>query len=560
MRKLICLALGTALCLGAAAQTWQDALLFSENNYLGTARSVGMGNALTAVGGDPGSLTFNPAGSAVAGYSQFVITPAYTLTVANVKGSPYMDYPLMADAVNTKYGRLSVPNFGFIFTHDTGRRHGIKRVSYGLVVNASNNYTDRFNAAGVNDDNSYAASLASSADGFAAPVLANEDWYYSGDASRMPAWVDMTGYRAGLYNGVTDRPGAYIAVTEIMDANGNFRLAAPLYQQYGQQAYGSKKETVLNYAINISDKFYLGANLGFTSLRYRMNEYWFERPDNDDDFPMVQYSDGSSAQFESLRMKRNFELDGVGIYLKLGALWRPVAGLRLGAAIQTPTMMDLTERYGYTAELNMKGRYYGPASSPEDEWIYALRTPFRFNAGVAYTVGALGMVSADYEYCNYSQAGFRSRSEYDGYAAGPFSDVNADIADIMGVSHQLRVGLECRPTQAFSLRAGYNLTTSAQLNTLDASFNPHPLSADDLKALAKHSVSVGAGYSFGSLYLDAALRARFVPEEYVIPYSYYYAPNSSQYYYKDVDDGILTPEVVVKRSAFDALVTLGWRF
>ena len=37
--------LGAALSLGAAAQNWQDALMFTENNYSGTARGVAMGNA-----------------------------------------------------------------------------------------------------------------------------------------------------------------------------------------------------------------------------------------------------------------------------------------------------------------------------------------------------------------------------------------------------------------------------------------------------------------------------------------------------------------------------------
>ena len=54
MKKVICFVLGATLAVAAGAQTWQDALLFSENYYSGTARGVGMGNALTAIGGDPG--------------------------------------------------------------------------------------------------------------------------------------------------------------------------------------------------------------------------------------------------------------------------------------------------------------------------------------------------------------------------------------------------------------------------------------------------------------------------------------------------------------------------
>ena len=67
MKRFFLSAFFLSLAAGAGAQGWVDALNYSETDYLGTARSVGMGNAMTAVGGDLGSLTFNPAGSAVAG-------------------------------------------------------------------------------------------------------------------------------------------------------------------------------------------------------------------------------------------------------------------------------------------------------------------------------------------------------------------------------------------------------------------------------------------------------------------------------------------------------------
>jgi hypothetical protein len=542
MKKVICFVLGATLAVAAGAQTWQDALLFSENNYSGTARGVGMGNALTAIGGDAGSLTFNPAGSAVASYSQFEITPGFTFSVANV-GAAY-DMSIMADKRNTVFGAVKVPNLGFIFNLDTGRRSGLKRMSFGFVVNATNNFTGRFNASGVNDDNSYAASLASSADGFASNVLGNEDWYYGGDPTRMPAWVDMTGYRAGMFNSVVGRDGAYVALTEIIDSKGDFRLAAPVYQEYGQQSRGGKHDILLNYAMNFSDKLYIGANLGVSVLRYSLAEYWSEKPENPADFPIIQYSDGATAQFESLRMRRNYRLDGNGVYFKVGALWRPVAGLRIGAAIQTPTMLNLRERYGYSGEVVLSGRYGGTASSPEDDWIYALRTPFRANLGLAYTLGNVAVISADYEYVNYASAVFRSRSSENDYSIGSFSDVNMDIRDLLGASHQLRVGTEVKVTPAVALRAGYNLITSGERNA----------------QLLKHNLSLGVGLSFGSFFLDAAVRGRLVPAEYFIPYYYYYAPNPNQFYNKVVDDEVLTPEVVVKSAMVDALITLGWRF
>ncbi len=91
MKRTIFTALLSLTAIAAGAQTMYDGLNYSQNNYYGTARSIGMGNAMTAVGGDLGSIGINPAGSAVAGYSQFTITPNLTLSSMN---SSYSAYPV----------------------------------------------------------------------------------------------------------------------------------------------------------------------------------------------------------------------------------------------------------------------------------------------------------------------------------------------------------------------------------------------------------------------------------------------------------------------------------
>ena len=100
-----------------------------------TTRSVGMGNAMTAIGGDMGSLTFNPAGSAVASYSQFSITPGITFSSASALGTVLEGdtAPIgFGDQYRTGYLRTKLPNLSFITTFNTGKRHGIKR--YSVVV------------------------------------------------------------------------------------------------------------------------------------------------------------------------------------------------------------------------------------------------------------------------------------------------------------------------------------------------------------------------------------------------------------------------------------------
>ena len=564
-RRLFSILLGLAVTVTASAQNWQDAYLFSQNVYSGSARGVGMGNALTAVGGDPGSVGFNPAGSAVASYSQFFISPGFTISSTTAQGTILegdKDPIGLGDKVNTGYFRMKLPNIGFILNMDTGHRTGWKNFTFAFLANSTHNFTGRFNASGINYDNSYAASLASSADGFAPEVLGKEDWYYSGDASRMPAWVDMTGFRSGMFDGVTGRKGAYVALTEVVDEDGNMRLAAPVYQKYGQQTRGSKSDIVLNMAANYGDWLYVGVNLGITSLNYRLAEYWYEEPDNPDQFPVISWYDESTgttsaARFESLRMRREYRLNGSGVYLKVGALVRPVAGLRLGAAIQTPTLMALTERYGYSGEVNLSGKSSPNANSPEDEWAYRMVNPFRFNAGIAYSIGQFAILSADYEQANYGHARFYSHSgDNDNY----FINTNLDIKDLLGVSHMLRVGVEVKPVPFLAVRAGWNYTTTGQHNQFEGD-KVVALTKEQMALQAQSAWSAGLGYSSGdSFFADLAFRMRNNPADYYIPYYYYYAPNAQRFYDKVVDDAVLTPEVKVQPHLYDVVLTMGWRF
>ena len=139
MRKAALTILLTVVsAVAAMAQTAYDAFLFSNSNYEGSARTMAMGNAFTALGGDLGSIGLNPAGSAVAPYSQFSITPSLTFTTSTTKGvSPYNDgyLPYFEKEYRNTNTAFSLPNFGLTFSWDTGRRSGLKNVTVGFVAN-----------------------------------------------------------------------------------------------------------------------------------------------------------------------------------------------------------------------------------------------------------------------------------------------------------------------------------------------------------------------------------------------------------------------------------------
>ena len=534
MKKIIAAVFLLSLALQAGAQGWTDALNFSENDYLGTARSVGMGNAMTAVGGDLGSLTFNPAGSAVASYSQFTITPGLSFSTVTAQGSLSEGFE---DVYKTRKGRMGMPNFGVMMAHDTRNKRGLKRVTFGIVGNVTRDYTNKLRARGTNTSTTLAGSLASQADGFSTDVL-NGSFYQV----NMPSWETMVGWQGGIFDNLN---GSYVGLTESLLDNGNIVLTDKIGQYYGLERRGSKYDLLMNFGLDFNDRFYVGANIGITTVTYRNNETRSEEA-----LSGINYGNA----FESLRVRSAYNDDGSGLYAKIGFLARPFDGFRIGAAIQTPTLMQIRESYQLEGNSLAQGIEM-TGSSPWDEWFYNVISPWRANVGLAYTIGKFGIVSADYEYTDYS--GMRLSAAYDDDYYYDFSDANLDIQDFAGPVHAIRLGAEIKPDPALALRVGYNLTTGAQYNTLDDSGRVVALSNDERIAQLRSAVSFGIGYSSpGSFFADFAIRFQYLPNEYFTPYWYYYRENGKLY----TDYSVVTPEICGQSALCNALLTLGWRF
>ena len=567
MKKILAAAFLFAMALQAGAQSWTDALDFSDNDYLGTARSVGMGNAMTAVGGDLGSITFNPAGSAVASYSQFTITPGLNFSTVTAQGS-LVDNETgelvgFEDKYRTRFGRLGMPNFGVMLAYDTRNRSGLKRVTFGIVGNVTRNYTNWLRATGTNGNTTLAGSLASQADGYPSSVLSTFDQNEVG-------WEVVTGYRSGIFGDIN---GRYVGLTEALGPNGVENIGK-IGQYYGLKRTGSKYDLLMNFGLDFNDRFYLGANLGLVTIDYRSDETRSEQA-----LAGVDYDNG----FESLRMRYALRDVGSGVYMKVGFIARPFDGFRIGAAIQTPTYFDIRETYQHEGRSIAK-REEMRESSPEDEWLYRLRAPFRANVGVAYTIAKMALLSADYEYTDYS--GMKFAPAYDDYANFDFSAQNRDIKDFTGPVHALRLGAEIKPSPELALRVGYNVTTGAQYRKLsydsyEGALLPlgsqyerevgavQTLTAQERKDQLRTAVSFGIGYSSpGSFFADFAIRFQYLPYENFTPYYYYgyWSDYNGGQKYADGSDPMcimrndVTPEIGSQSALCNALLTLGWRF
>ena len=120
MKKLCTLILLAASASGLYAQGLFEAMTFSQNTYYGTARSMALGNAMTAVGGDLGSIVINPAGSAVSSYSQFTLSPSLSISSSKAGYAAIAGTDPYSGEETSRYTRFFMPNIGLNLRYDTG--------------------------------------------------------------------------------------------------------------------------------------------------------------------------------------------------------------------------------------------------------------------------------------------------------------------------------------------------------------------------------------------------------------------------------------------------------
>lgn len=553
MKKIILTFAVLAFGLSATAQNYTDGLRFSENEYEGTARTIAMGNAFTALGGDMGSLGINPAGSAVARHSQFTVSPGMNISIARVQGEVLNDGSVgFGTRLQNDNTTFSMPNLGGMINFNTGRSRGLKNWSMGFVVNNTRSYNEDIIARGLNTRTSAFGEMAARAQyeyGYKPSDFSVDNVYdniYAGDYDLVSA------FRAGAIAGTTFTNGtntenAFVGVTENSSVDGRIGIGEHgLNQHFGQTISGAKSDFVYNLAFNVSDVFFFGANIGVTTINYNSNEFLREDAVDIDDVK-IDFGESGSTYFSSAKKTYSYKADGTGVYGKFGFILTPWKGLRLGAAIQTPTSYTIRERIGYSCEAKFEdSKFNGSDSAPVSKYEYDFKAPLRANFGVAYTLGKFGIVSADYELSDYRKMYFSVPDTSDN---SEFDDANNEIYDLCGVQHYLRLGAEVKPADWFSVRAGYTLKTTGQTYEYDG---------DSLvKAPAQNiqTASFGFGFSSGAFFADFAAVGYFYPTQYIMPYG--------NYDYTDDTHRSLTTESPIiryRRNLVKVVATLGVRF
>jgi long-subunit fatty acid transport protein len=225
-----------------------------------------------------------------------------------------------------------------------------------------------------------------------------------------------------------------------------------VFSNYGDNppsVYGQNVQTIITnegytgeHAISIggnySNRFFFGATLGITQLRYTSHYEYTESTDI-----------ALPSQFKDFNYTIHSEDKGTGYTIKLGAIYKPFDALRIGLAFHSPTwykinhytFSDLTSNF---TDGNQYDAYINPL-----RFNYALATPYRVLAGVAVQIKKFALLSADYEFVDYGTARFSETG--DGFNYYP---KNTEIKSILKPASNIRFGGEFRLNNIY-LRTGY---------------------------------------------------------------------------------------------------------
>lgn len=537
MKKNLLMVCGWLVIASATAQNAYDAerVLGSELN--GTARFVGMGGAMSALGGDISVIGTNPAGLGIYRSNDVAISFGFnnTATESSFNGTN----------MNESRTRASLDQVGFVYTNKIGNNTSLRFVNFGFNYHKSKNFNRLFSAGGALDGMSQTNYLSDELKEFGMTL-----------ASEFDAVLDAQNPYSGYWNKYPIL-GIMGITTGLVDFPNNSVIGWPGYNyNFFSRETGGINQYDFSMAFNIEDRLYIGATLGVYDLNYSRYSSYIElldgyTPADGSDpniYPTPEEGD-ILVENGDYKLDNYYRLEGSGLDLKLGVIVRPFENspFRIGLALHTPTWYNMTESYDATISSNITswGEKYSQKLSDKlnpDYLIYDYRltTPWKFNVSMGTTLQNLVAIGAEYEYQDYSST---QLEDMDGYELGG----QADVKEFLKGVHTLRVGMEVRMAPQFSIRAGYNYSTAA---FQDYAYNPLSLygtSTDFNNTQSKNTFTFGLGYRGSVIYADLA---------------YKYDMYKSDFCAFDSNNNfeLLLPAAQVDNSRHQLLLTLGARF
>ncbi len=482
----------------AHAQYVEEALRYSQTTTFGSARFQSMGGVNTALGADISSAAGNPAGLGFFRKSEWSLTPS--LGFANTRA----DYrPLPSGNITSSRdskSNFNIANMGIVFASPKADIEGgiWRGGSFGISFTRLNNFHNQITFRGVNNNTSFTDFLADQAYDYTRNQL-----YVPEKEIGLNASEDLA--RAQL---------AYIGflIDPILDQNNNptnrYESGAGKEKLITSQegtitTNGGQNQWNFSYGGNIADKFYFGAALGLSSLRYGY-EKTFSETVLETDYPGLL----------NFRFTDNYEVSGGGVNGTVGAIFKPNDIIRFGISATTPTYYwNLREEFSSSMNANFDVNATNGTTPSQinlktvnNSANFELTTPFRLAGGVAFFAGKHGFVSADVEYVAYNNAKLFSTED-------DFGPDNELIRTRYQPTVNARIGGEFREG-IFRARIG------------GAYFgDPYDQKQADGLDRTRINLSTGVGLRLPKFYIDFGVVHSRYKSGYT-PYSFQFDPNS----------------------------------
>lgn len=508
MKKIITAFSFAMLGVAAMAQETYDNAQLANKDLNGTARYVGMGGAMEALGADISTINTNPAGVALFRRS-FVSASLSLNTLSDTKD------------IGKDRTHMGFDQIGFVYT----MRRGKSYVNFGFNYNKSRDFNqiltaaDRLNGASQNKVSSMKnyndyyrlgknnGELTSQWGNNKYPDAAYNqiDYLYSNallaDQNSQLVGMDANGYKGGYYLGSADGE---------LDKSGNPRAAYYNATDY-DFARGSKGyigEYNFSMSANCNDRTYWGLSFALYDVHYKHASFYSEN--------LVNHA---NAAIGSVGIADERRITGSGFDVKAGVIVRPIeeSSLRIGAYVHTPTWYSLKTENRTSLVNNLNNGYGVGNMSTSGSYDYRFNTPWRFGASLGYTIGKNLALGATYEYADYKYSDIRvsTGGTYD-YWGNYYEETSRDeamkqnIKSVLRAVSTLKLGAEYKPVNNVALRVGYNYVSPMYQKsgfkdgTANSYSNYYSSSTDYTNWNATNRITAGVGYTYKNYSLDLA--------------------------------------------------------
>jgi hypothetical protein len=532
--KKICVMVATVLLgsMVANAQTLYDANRFMGSDLNGTARYVGMGGAMGALGGDISTTATNPAGIGLFRKSDVMVT----FGVQNV--SSKSDF--LGNSNTEDKTRATFDNIGIVFTNPSNNG-ALKYLNFAINYHRSKCFTrDMLMAGNIQSSQTWqVATMTPTSVGTS--DLENDEAYLN---TSIP-WLGILNYNAHLINPAYQTKNG----TSTFVGYTSFNNGESVDASYRSRERGGIDNVDFNMAFNLSDRFYIGATISAYNIDYDLHSWYGETF-------YANQSEYGNKDDGYYTLENKYNVDGDGVDFKLGFICRPVeeSPFRFGIAVHTPTWYHITEHqmaYLDHDTFDAAGKEYKGTSFPydgngnemESETKYRIVTPWKFNFSTGYTFGNVAALGLEYEYADYSSASMRD------YNDDKMDFVTNTISNMMNAVHTFRAGFEYRIVPEVAFRLGYNYISASMKNDAYKQLANYAVRTDTEYMNTKdiNNFSFGLGFHSGSFYCDMA---------------YVYSNRKADFYPFNASNSKSNNIAKTKMtdSSSHAILTLGYRF